>query len=446
MAVERKMGLGASAIAFRALSSGEIDIYPEYTGTLTHAILRDPAVVGVTELRLRLRDMGLTLSDPLGFQNTYALAMHRDAADSLGIENISDLRGHPDFRVAFSAGYIDRADGWAGLQRRYQLEFADVRVIEHSLSYEAVARGEVELIDIYSTYGKIDRFDLRILADDLAFFPDYEAVMVVREDFIARHPRSWARLEDLLVEGFDDAEMARLNARADLDGETLRAVAAAFLNGGQPGQQSTISIRDEILGLTLDHAYLVLLSLGLASLVSVPLGVVAARFRRLGQTTLVSVGVLQTIPSLALLCFMIPLFGIGRVPSLVALFLYALLPIVRSTYTGLISLDRQLLEIAEVLGLSRWQRMARVELPLASVHIMAGIKTSAVLTVGTATLAAFIGGGGYGTLIVRGLALNHIPTILAGAVPAAAMALVIHAGFELLDRVVIPEGLRRAHR
>ena len=171
----------------------------------------------------------------------------------------------------------------------------------------------------------------------------------------------------------------------------------------------------------------------------------AARFRRLGQTTLVSVGILQTIPSLALLCFMIPLFGIGRLPSLVALFLYALLPIVRSTYTGLIGLDRQLLEIAGVLGLSQRQRLTRIELPLASLNIMAGIKTSAVLTVGTATLAAFIGGGGYGTLIVRGLALNDIPTILAGAVPAAVMALVIHACFELVDRLVIPEGLRRSY-
>ena len=145
-----------------------------------------------------------------------------------------------------------------------------------------------------------------------------------------------------------------------------------------------------------------------------------------------AVGVLQTIPSLALLCFMIPLFGIGKLPALVALSLYALLPIVRNTYTGLIGLDRQLLEIAGVLGLSRGQRLVRIELPLASLHILSGIKTSAIWTVGTATLAAFIGGGGYGDLIVRGLALDDTALILAGAIPSALMALAFHGLFELV--------------
>jgi osmoprotectant transport system permease protein len=203
-------------------------------------------------------------------------------------------------------------------------------------------------------------------------------------------------------------------------------------------------VLSELPELTLDHLSLVAVALGAAVLIGVPLGILAARLPGLGQMELLSIGVLQTIPALALLCFMIPLFGIGRLPSLVALALYALLPIVRNTYTALAGLDRQLLDMAGVLGLTSLQRLARVELPLASMGIMAGIKTSAVLTVGTATLAAFIGGGGYGTLIVRGLALDDVTTILAGAAPAAAMALVIHAAFELLDRVVIPRGLRRS--
>ena len=156
-----------------------------------------------------------------------------------------------------------------------------------------------------------------------------------------------------------------------------------------------------------------------------------------------SVEVIQTIPSLALLVFMIPFLGIGQSPALVALFLYALLPIVRNTYTGMIGIDRQLLEMAGVLGLSRWQTLSRIELPLASLSIMAGVKTSAVVTVGTATLAAFIGGGGLGTLIVRGLALNDNALILAGAIPSALLALAIHGGFVLLDRTLIPRGLRK---
>ena len=179
-----------------------------------------------------------------------------------------------------------------------------------------------------------------------------------------------------------------------------------------------------------------------ATVVGLPLGILAVRSVSLGQIELMTVGMLQTVPALALLCFMIPLLGIGTLPSLVALFLYALLPIVRGTYTGLVTLDRQLLEIAGVLGLDGWRRLVRIELPLASVSILAGVRTSAILTVGTATLAAFIGGGGYGTLIVRGLALDDVSTILAGALPAALMALLVHALFELVDRLLIPRGLR----
>jgi osmoprotectant transport system permease protein len=149
---------------------------------------------------------------------------------------------------------------------------------------------------------------------------------------------------------------------------------------------------------------------------------------------------------LALLCFLIPLFGIGLVPSLVALALYGLLPIVRNTYTGIKSLDNELIEISTVIGLDRLQRLKIVELPMSSLHILAGIKTSAIISVGTATLAAFIGAGGYGTLIVTGLALNDVPTILSGAVPASIMAVVLHAVFELLDRIFVPRGLLLASR
>jgi osmoprotectant transport system permease protein len=235
--------------------------------------------------------------------------------------------------------------------------------------------------------------------------------------------------------------MTRLNARIDLEGVSIERTAAEFLGATMPRSDGRRRLVGEVLALTLDHLGLVAVSLAVAILAGVPLGIVAARYRLLGQLELASVGIVQTIPSLALLCFMIPLFGIGKTPALVALTLYALLPIVRGAYTGLITLDRQLLEIAGVLGLTAWQRLVKIELPLASVSIMAGIKTAAVVTVGTATLAAFIGGGGYGDLIVRGLALNDVGTILAGAIPAAVMALVFHAAFELLDRVIIPKGV-----
>ena len=441
--VDRKMGLGGTGITHRAVSSGDIDLYPEYTGTLSQAILKDPSLESVVDIRQRLQGTGLTISDSIGFNNTYALAVREELAVRLGLEAISDLVKHPEMRAAFSSGFTDRDDGWPGLREHYDLRLAEVRVIEHALSYQALAQGKVDLIDIYSTDGKLEKLDLRILRDDGDFFPEYEAVMLVREEFIERFPETWRRLEKALVNQIDDREMSRLNGLADLEGKSLAQVSAVFLKKEPASDGRTDTVWKEVFALTLDHLYLVAISLSLAGLAGIPLGLFAARFRKLGQIELMSVGVLQTIPSLALLCFMIPLFGIGKMPSLVALFLYALLPIVRNTYTGVISLDRQLLEIAGVLGLNRWQRLLRIELPLSSLHILAGIKTSAVLTVGTATLAAFIGGGGYGTLIVRGLALDDMSITLAGAIPAAIMALVIHALFELLDRVLIPRGLRK---
>lgn len=438
----RRFGLGGTGIVYRALETGEIDVYPEYSGTISRAILGDPTLETLEAMREPLRRRGLAVSAPLGFENTYALAVREEMAQRLALRTIGDLARHPTLRAAFTSGFLERDDGWPGLRRHYGLELADVRAIEHALAYQALASGQVDVIDAFSTDGRLAGGGLRLLDDDRRFFPRYAAVLLARQAFIDRAPRTWAAIERRLAGRIDTPTMSRLNARIDLQGTSIERTAADFLGGSRRPVDGRGRRAREVLALTLDHLGLVGVSLAAAVLAGVPLGIAAARFRVLGQVELVSVGVVQTIPALALLCFMIPVFGIGKAPALVALSLYALLPIVRGAYTGLITLDRQLIEIAGVLGLSAWQRLVRIELPLASVAIMAGIKTSAVVTVGTATLAAFIGGGGYGTLIVRGLALNDVGTILAGAIPAAAMALVIHGMFEVLDRAVIPRALR----
>jgi osmoprotectant transport system permease protein len=438
--VERRPGLGGTGIVYAALTSGDIDVYPEYTGTIGRTILGDPSVTTIDGIRARLAPLGLTISAPLGFDNTYALAVRRDTAERLGLRAISDLRRHRTLTAAFDPGFLERADGWPGLRRHYGLEFADVRIIEHALAYRALSSGRVDVIDVFSTDGQLARLDLVVLDDDRRFFPDYAAVLLARRSLTERLPRTWAALEGLAGR-IDNATMARLNAQADLEGVSVARVAAAFL--GDPGPAGPgRSLGRDLLKLTLEHLALVGVSVGVAILLGLPLGILAARRRLLGQVELMGVGLLQTIPALALLSFMIPFFGIGRGPALVALCLYALLPIVRNTYAGLVSLDPQLVDMAAVLGLGGRQRLAWIELPLASVTILAGIKTSAVLTVGTATLAAFIGGGGYGTLIVTGLALNDVRTILAGAIPAAAMAVAIHVLFEALDRLAVPRALR----
>jgi osmoprotectant transport system permease protein len=438
--VERKLGLGGTGIAYEALASGGIDIYPEYTGTISRAILRDPTVVGVEALRRRLGSRGLVITASLGFDNTYTLAVRREMATRLGLRAISDLGRHAELRAAFDPGFLEREDGWPGLRRHYGLALADVRIMEHALTYPALTSGRVDVIDVFSTDGQLARTDVVLLADDRRFFPDYACVLLARSSLAERLPRTWATLQSRLVGHLDNAAMARLNAQADLDGRSFAQVAATFL--GAPESAHRGRLGRELVKLTLEHLFLVAVSLGVAVAAGVPLGLLAARRRILGQVELIGVGVLQTIPALALLTFMIPFFGIGKVPALVALCLYALLPIVRNTYAGVTSLDPQLFDMAAVMRLSGWQRLAWIELPLASITIMAGIKTAAVLTVGTATLAAFIGGGGYGTLIVTGLALNDVRTILAGAIPAAVMALIVHAVFEGFDRLVVPRGLR----
>ncbi len=443
--VERRVGLGGTGLTQRALESGAIDVYPEYTGTLARVILKDPALDTEDELRARLERRGLAMSASLGFANTYALAVREEQAQRLGLRTIDDLARHPELTAAFTSGFLEREDGWPGLRSRYGIRLARVEVMEHALAYRAVASGQVDLMDVFSTDGQLERLRLRLLEDDRHFFPDYAAVLLARREMTTRYPRTWARLRQVLEGRLDASRMARLNAMADLDGRPVAEVAAAFLAGGEPapgGGGRARALLAELGGLTRDHLVLVLISVGAAVLLGIPMGVMAARYRRAGQAELSLIAMLQTIPALALLMFMIPLFGIGKGPALVALSLYALLPVARNTYAGLTAIDPTLLEIAWVLRLGRARRLLRVELPLASIAIMAGVKTALVTTVGTATLAAFIGGGGYGTLIVRGLALDDTATILAGAAPAALMALAFHALFELLDRVVIPRGLR----
>ena len=440
--VERRVGLGGTGIAYRAVEHGDVDLYLEYTGTISRAILKDPRIESVDAIRKALQERGLTISEPLGFENTYALAVRADVAQRLGLERLSDLARHPQLTGAFTSGFLERDDGWPGLRRHYGLRLAHVRTIEHALAYQALASGSVDVIDIFSTDGRLTRADAVVLRDDRRFFPTYAAVLLVRRDFVDRHPRAWSALQRALVGRMDTPTTTRLNAQVDLDGQSARQVAAGFLGHEAVAGDERGRLVRELGVLTLQHLGLVAAAVALAVLIGLPLGVLAARSAAVGQAELLLVGVLQTIPALALLCFMIPVLGIGTVPALVALFVYALLPIVRGTYTGLATLDRQLVEIADVLGLTGWRRLARIELPLASVSVLAGIKTAAIWTVGTATLAAFIGGGGYGTLIVRGLAMDDVRTILAGAVPAALMAVLFHGLFQLADRLLIPRGLK----
>jgi len=440
--VERRFGLGKTGITFEAVRAGEIDLYPEYTGTIAEAILKDPSLSDPTALRDRLAGVGLMAGGSLGFDNTYALAVSGEAAAKFGLSSITDLLRAPELRAGLSHEFLEREDCYPRIRRVYGLELTNVRGLAHGLAYEALRQGEIDLTDIYSTDAKIERYGLRVLADDRHVFPRYLAVVLAKSDLPARFPRSWAALRAL--EGTISApRMIAMNASVEIERKSFADVAAEFLGArGAKSAGAAPRVGGSLADLTVQHLVLVGVSVGLAAVVGVPLAVAAVRWRWLGQGILVATGLVQTIPSLALLCFLIPLFGIGTRPALVALFLYGLLPIVRGAYVGLTTIDPKLREVAATLGLGRWRKLARIEIPLASPSILAGIQTSAVINVGTATLAALVGAGGYGVPIVTGLALNDVPTLLRGAVPAAVMALAIHLGFEALDRLVVPRPLR----
>jgi osmoprotectant transport system substrate-binding protein/osmoprotectant transport system permease protein len=432
--------MGGTAILFQALRAGAIDVYPEYTGTIAREILKLRRAPDLAGLNLRLRRLGLEAAVPLGFNNTYAIGMRRSQAERLGIRRISDLARHPELKLGFGHEFLGRRDGWPGLKAAYGLPQRP-RGLDHGLAYEALVRGEIDAMDVYTTDAKIVRFDIALLEDDRKFFPVYDAVLLYRLDAPRRFPAAFAAFRELKGR-IDAARMMRLNARAELDKRSFAAVASEFLSGRDSVKRRSLVaavFAPDFWRLLREHVFLVLVSLAAAALAGVPLGIAAAKLRALAQPVLALTGLVQTIPALALLAFLIPVTGtIGLWPALIALFLYALLPIVRNTHAGLNGVPAGLRQAALALGLRRGTILAQIELPLAAPTILAGIKTSAVINVGTATIAAFIGAGGFGERIVQGLALNDDVMLLAGALPAAGLALIAHAMFELIERAFAP--------
>jgi osmoprotectant transport system permease protein len=440
--VTRKLGMGSTGILFEALKSGAIDVYPDYTGTLSEAILKRPDLKSVDEIREALGGMDLTISASLGFNDTYALAVKEEFAEKHNLHSIGDLIPiESEVRAAFSYEFMDRKDGYPGLVDSYHLNFDPKKInrMEHSLSFQAIDQNAVDLIDVYSTDAKIKKLNLRLLRDDHNYFPVYQAVWVARKAFVEKHPQEWQAL--LGLEGkISEGAMLDMNAQADIQKIGFGKIAAQFLGAEAP---QTRGWWHEIARRTKEHLWLVGVSLLFSVLVGIPLGVTAVRFQAAGQAILLSSAVIQTVPSLALLCFLIPVFGVGTKPALAALCLYSLLPVVLNTFTGIRAITPIHVENARAFGLNRRQVLFRVVLPLASPTLLAGIKTATIVSIGTATLAALVGAGGYGAPIVSGLALNDVPTILTGAIPAALMALIAHGIFEVLGLVLIPAGLRR---
>lgn len=445
ISVDRRLGIGNTGMLFEALKSGKIDVYPDYSGTLAETILKNPQLRSLPEIKTALLPFGLTISDSLGFNNTYALAVKDSFAKKHHLHTISDLLTlNAPIRAAFSYEFMERADGFPGMVRKYKLPFSadQVAQMEHSLVYQAINEDAVDLIEVYSTDANIKKFHLRVLVDDLGYFPSYQAVWVARIPFTLAHPDQWESLKK--YEGtINQNEMLSMNAQADFQKKSFSRIASDFL-GTEHLQKNTSAA--QILERTKEHLWLVGIALLFSVVIGIPLGVIAAKFRRAGQSILIFSSLVQTIPTLALLCLLIPLLGIGLKPALVALCMYSLLPVVLNTLTGIQAIDPKHLENAKAFGLSSRQIFCKITLPLASPMMLAGLKTATIVSIGTATLAALIGAGGYGALIISGLSLNNIPTILMGAIPAAIMALLAHFIFEGLNLILIKKGWGPPHR
>ncbi len=437
--VERKFGLGGTGIIFEALSTQKIHINPGYTGTIAEAILKNNRLVSIKEINRELKKSKLMISESFGFNNTYAMAVRSDYAKRYNLNKISDLQKVKDIKATFTHEFIYRKDGLKALEDHYNISIKNFKSMEHSLSYESISSGDSDIMEAYSTDSKIKKFNLVVLKDDLNFFPAYYPVLFAQLDFPSKYPQSWKLLISKLVGKLSNDEIVNLNSMMALDKKSEKEVAKVFLGNSSSKDKSNLVTK--ISPHLFIHLQLVFIPLVLAVITGLLLGILGFRHKLLGQFILIQSSIFQTIPSLALLCFLIPLFGIGKAPAYVALYLYALMPIVRGVYTGLESINVKFREYSSILGLNGFQKLIYIELPLASRNIMNGIKTSAVINVGTATLAAFIGAGGLGDLIVRGLTLNDQGLILLGAVPAALLAIIVHYLFELLDRYFIPKGV-----
>ena len=440
--VQRNFNLGGTLVCFESLREGQIDVYPEYTGTISEAILKLSDKVSLSELNEKLLQFHkLEIGGSLGFNNTYGLAVKRSTADKYHLKNVSDLSGNTTIKTAVSYEFLKRKDGWENLAKLYHLKM-DPAGIDHGLAYQSLEDGKIDMTDVYSTDGEIPKYDLVLLKDDLNFFPGYLGVAFYRADMDKKAKELIAMLDNTI----NDSMMQAMNAQVLYHNKTFAEVANEFLKNGNFIKKESNFVQqsafEEIMSKLARHLQITFLSLLLAVIIALPLGILLSYSPALSRPVLYITGLLQTIPSIALLAVMIPVFGIGIVPAIAALFLYALLPIIRNTASGIYSVDPVIKKVAVGMGLTKWQQLRYVELPLSMPSIFAGIRTAAVINIGTATLAAFIGAGGLGEFIVTGLALNDTSLILKGAIPAALLAIVVEFMFEILEQIFLPKHLK----
>lgn len=459
--VIRKLGLGGTQVAFDALKTGGIHVYPEYTGTGYIMILKKEGQRNPEKVYQIVKDefdkkWSIVWSKPLGFNNTYALAVRRSDPRFKEIENISQLQDKTnDLRYAGAYEFMERKDGHKRFVQHYDLVFHPKNVItmDAGLMYSAIKNKKVDVIVAYSTDGRISAYNLKTLNDDYYFFPPYYVSLIAKKETLQKYPQLQKVFHQL--EGqISQKEMMYMNDLVDRKKIPAQKVARNFLikkgilqgkveklNQNESFFSYALSKKDYLIKIIKEHLILSFGALFIALIISLPIGVILSRYRSLGHYVFPVINTIQTIPSLALLGFLIPLMGIGIKPALVALFLYSLLPLIRNTYSGLIAVDKNYIEASKGIGLTKGQILFKVELPLALPIIMTGVRTATVIVIGTATLAALIGAGGLGDPIFRGVATVNSQLILLGAFPSALLAIITDKLIGLLESKMVSPGL-----
>lgn len=452
--VDRKFNLGGVKICFSAIENNELDIYQDYSGSLINNILgrksKDEYILDFLKTKIYL-DYGLKLSDELGFNNNFVLVANKSWAEKHKLKNISDLalklKNDPEFnpRVAFRADFIHRSDGYKSIKETYGIDFENLNVMEYNIAYANLKSNRLDLIDSFSTDPRLMDKDLVLISDDRSAFLKYDALYVYRSEILETYPeliKIFSKLESSL----SDKTILDLNLQI-ASGKSYQEVANSFLDkidlNSKPLKLSSRPIPKSLLKENIEmftkafyeHLLLSYGSFFLAAVFGIIIGVLISYDLKISKFVLALISSLQTIPSLALLALLIPVFGLGYKSALGALLVYALLPIIQNTFSGINSISSEYILLARSLALTEFQILKDIKLPMARNFILAGLKTSVVICIGTATLATFVGAGGLGDIIKAGIDLNSNYLIILGSAPAALLALFSSFVFSKLERV-----------
>lgn len=462
--VIRKFNLGGTQVVFDALKRDDIQIYPEYTGTGYITILKRKKILtpketySIVQSEFKKR-FNIIWSPPLGFNNTYAFTVRNDDPRFKDVSKISELSHKmKNISIAIPHEFMEREDGFPNFTKTYSLNFdsSNIYTMDSGLTYKSIINKQVDSIISYSTDGRIHGYNLKVLEDDKLFFPPYFVSFIVQEKTLQKWP-AISRAFQLLKNQITDKEMTELNHQVDLAKEEPQKVAYDFLLKKKiikkidrlEKTRSSDSLltffyekRSYLGKLIKEHLILSFGALFMAMLIAIPTGILLTRYKKFSVPIFALINTFQTIPSIALLGFLVPLVGIGIKPAMTALFLYSLLPLVQNTYTGIKNINPIYIDISKGLGLTNWQILKHVEIPLAMPIILAGIRTSTVIVIGTATLAALVGGGGLGDPIFRGTSTLHPHLILLGAIPSALLAILADKILSFSELFLVSKGLR----